>query len=124
MALGTQPWKPCAAPSPHGQLFGGPSGGFPTAVRAIADALRVTAELTKLSLGKNNLGEAGTKSICDALKGNKTLKELDLSGELSSNIGGAAGVKHVAELLVTLGTVAQGHHMTVRASCPAACPQA
>ena len=63
----------------------------------------VRAELTKLSLARNKLGEAGTKSICDALKDNKTLKELDLSGGTleGSNIGGTAGAKHVAELLVT-----------------------
>ena len=49
-----------------------------------------------------NATGAGTKSICDALKGNKTLEELDLSGDgWSSNIGGPAGAKHVAELLVT-----------------------
>ena len=40
--------------------------------------------------------------ICEALKGNETLKELDLSGDGVygiSNIGGPAGAKHVANML-------------------------
>ena len=57
----------------------------------------VTAELTKITLAGNELGEAGTKSICDALKDNKTLKELDLSGQFGrSNIGGS---RPLSELL-------------------------
>jgi hypothetical protein len=39
----------------------------------------VTGALTKLSLARNTLEEEGTKAICEALKQNKTLKELDLS---------------------------------------------
>ena len=50
-------------------------------ITAIADALRVNGGLTKLSLAKNKLGEEGTKFLCDALVGNNTLKELDLSGD-------------------------------------------
>jgi hypothetical protein len=42
------------------------------------------------------LGEEGTKAIGEALKQNKTLKELDLSGY---NIVRAAGAKHVANML-------------------------
>ena len=45
--------------------------------------------------------EEGAKSICDALKVNKTVTELDLSGDWrGSNIGGAAGAKHVADMLL------------------------
>ncbi len=62
----------------------------------VADMLGVNGALTKMSLAENKLGEEGTKAICEALKQNKTLKELDLSG---SNIGGAAGAKHVADML-------------------------
>eukprot|EP00900_Chrysochromulina_parva_P019716 jgi/Chrpa1/27746/Chrysochromulina_OHIO_Genome00027832-RA len=77
-------------------------------ITAIADALRVNGALTKLSLAKNKLGEEGTKFLCDALVGNNTLKELDLSGDSSfcgtgSNIGGTAGAKHVANLLLVNG---------------------
>jgi hypothetical protein len=69
----------------------------PEGVQAIAGALRVNGALTKLSLAWNELGEEGTKAICEALKQNKTLKELDLSGR--DNIGGEAGAKHVADML-------------------------
>jgi hypothetical protein len=49
-------------------------------------------------------GGRHTKFLCDALVGNNTLKELDLSGHTSfggtgSNIGGTAGAKHVANML-------------------------
>ena len=69
-------------------------------ITAIADALRVTGSLTKLSLAQNKLEEEGTKAICKALEQNTTLKELDISGDWrASNIGGPAGVKHVAKML-------------------------
>ena len=60
----------------------------------------VIASLTKISLPGNQLGEEGTIFICEALKANATLKELDLSGGLyGTNIGGPAGAKHVADML-------------------------
>ena len=72
-------------------------------ITAIADALRVNGALTKLSLASNYLKEEGTKAICEALKQNKTLKELDLS---DNNIGrGAAGAKHVADMLGVNGAL-------------------
>jgi len=76
-------------------------------ITAIADALRVNGGLTKVSLAENRLGEEGTKAICDALEQNKTLKELDISGELvgKSNIGGTAGCKHVAKMLGVNGAL-------------------
>jgi Ran GTPase-activating protein (RanGAP) involved in mRNA processing and transport len=79
-------------------------------INAIADALRVNGALTKLSLAKNKLGEEGTKFLCDALVGNNTLKELDLSGDCSgsgsgSNIGGTASAKHVANMLLVNGAL-------------------
>jgi Ran GTPase-activating protein (RanGAP) involved in mRNA processing and transport len=65
--------------------------------------------LTKISLAGNKLGEEGTKAICEALEQNKTLKELDISGEMfgRSNIGGTAGVKHVARMLGVNGALTQ-----------------
>ena len=74
----------------------------PEGPKAIADALLVSASLTKISLAANNLGDEGAKSICDAMKVNKTVTELDLSGGLlsGSNIGGAAGAKHVADMIL------------------------
>jgi hypothetical protein len=76
-------------------------------ITAIADALRVNGGLIKVSLAKNQLGEEGTKAICEALEQNKTLKELDISGEMfgKSNIGGTAGVKHVAKMLGVNGAL-------------------
>jgi len=67
----------------------------------IASLISVNGGLTKLSIAKNKLGHEGTKTICEALEQNKTLKELDISGEMfgKSNIGGTAGVKHVAKML-------------------------
>jgi Ran GTPase-activating protein (RanGAP) involved in mRNA processing and transport len=63
----------------------------------------VTGALTKLSLAGNKLEEEGTKAVCEALKKNKTLKELDLSGY--NNIGGEAGAKHVADMLGVNGSL-------------------
>ena len=79
-------------------------------ITAIAIALRVNGSLTKLSLAENKLGEEGTKFLCDALVGNNTLKELDMMGEKSfrgtgSNIGGTAGAKHVANMLLVNGSL-------------------
>ena len=61
--------------------------------------------LTKISLACNCLGEDGTKAICEALKVNKTLKELDMSGGRESNIGGSAGAQHVASMLAVNGVL-------------------
>ena len=52
------------------------------------------------------MGEAGTKSICDALKVNTTIKELDISGLPGrSNIDGSDGAKHVADMLFVNGSL-------------------
>eukprot|EP00900_Chrysochromulina_parva_P012181 jgi/Chrpa1/20964/Chrysochromulina_OHIO_Genome00026601-RA len=76
----------------------------PEGINLIADAIRVNGALTKLSLAQNKLEVEGTKAICEALEQNKTLKELDISGDKrNSNIGGSAGVKHVAKMLGVSG---------------------
>ena len=81
----------------------------PKGAKLIGQALQnsVNASLTKVSLAKNELGEEGTKIICESMKGNDTLKEIDLSGDsyYGSNIGGAAGAKHVADLLRVTASV-------------------
>ena len=64
------------------------NGIGPVGANAVAALVAVTGSLAKISLAWNNLGEKGTTAICEALKPNKTLKELDLSG--SDNIGRAA----------------------------------
>jgi Ran GTPase-activating protein (RanGAP) involved in mRNA processing and transport len=67
----------------------------------VACLIPVMGWLTKISLAANELGEEGTKAICEALEQNKTLKELDISGDgySASNIGGSAGATHVAKML-------------------------
>lgn len=65
----------------------------------MADALCANSGLTIISLAENHLGKEGTKFVCDALKDNQTLKELDMSGGAKGNIGGAAGAEHVADML-------------------------
>jgi hypothetical protein len=83
--------------SPHrgsGSNIGGSAGA-----KHVAKMLGVNGGLTKLSLAQNNLEEAGTKTICEALEQNTTLKELDISGHEYSNIGGSAGAKHVAKMV-------------------------
>jgi Ran GTPase-activating protein (RanGAP) involved in mRNA processing and transport len=67
--------------------------------------LLVNGGLTKLSLAWNKLEEEGTKAICEALKQNKTLKELNLSG--NKNLGGEAGTKHVADMLGVNGALSR-----------------
>jgi hypothetical protein len=82
---------------------GAPAG--PAGAAALALGLAANSALTKLSLASTFLGEEGTKAICEALKQNKTLKELDLSG--CDNIGRAAGAKHVADMLGVNGAIDQ-----------------
>ena len=75
----------------------------------------MNCSLTKLSLAQNNLEEDGTRSICEALKGNTTLMELDLRGgtfTTGTNIGGPAGAAHVADMLGV-----NGHLARVDVSC-------
>jgi len=77
-------------------------------ITAVADALRVHGALTMLSLARNKLEKEGTKAICEALEQNKTLKELDISGDINrSNIGGSAGAKHVAKMLRVNSTLTE-----------------
>eukprot|EP00900_Chrysochromulina_parva_P015230 jgi/Chrpa1/23708/Chrysochromulina_OHIO_Genome00027833-RA len=71
----------------------------------VAGLIPVMGGLTKLSLKRNHLEEEGTKAICEALKQNKTLKELDISGGDCGNIGGSAGAKHVARMLGVNGAL-------------------
>ena len=66
----------------------------------VAGLIPVMGVLTKLSLARNKLEEAGTKAICEALEQNTTLKELNISGDWrDSNTGGSAGAKHVAKMV-------------------------
>ena len=78
------------------------AGGLtPQDAKLLAPEILVHASVTKISLTRNEIDEEGTKVICESLKANQTLKELDLSGTAfgESNIGGPAGAKHVADML-------------------------
>ena len=79
----------------------------PEGAKALAPGIAANGGLTKILLAQNKLEEEGTKVICDALKVNKTLKELDLRGDRhsskGSNIGESAGAKHVADMLTVNG---------------------
>ena len=97
----------------HGQAeadFSGQSLGSVDAI-LIANDLAVTPSLTKISLARNNLGEEGSKFICEAVKNSTRINELDLSGSIiyGSNIGGAAGAKHVADMLNVTASVTSVH---------------
>ena len=63
--------------------------------KAIAEALKVNAVLTELSLGANNIGVDGAKAIAEALKVNAVLTKL----WLWDNKIGDVGAKAIAEAL-------------------------
>ena len=54
-------------------------------IMVVAGLIPLMSSLTRVSLAKNKLGEEGTKVICDALKGNTTVKELDLSEDRTAH---------------------------------------
>jgi Ran GTPase-activating protein (RanGAP) involved in mRNA processing and transport len=72
-------------------------------IMVVAGLIPVMSSLTRVSLANTKLGEEGTKVICDALKDNTTVKELDLSGD--ANFGGLGGSKHVVDLLKSNGVL-------------------
>ena len=53
------------------------TGGYPytelDGIMAIAEALRVTPSLTKISLAKNNLGSEGAKALAPAIRDSTSL---------------------------------------------------
>ena len=56
--------------------------------------------------GKGTYTAEGIITLCDALKVNTTIKELDISGQpYLSNIGGSDGAKHVADMLLVNGSL-------------------
>ncbi len=50
--------------------------------KAIAEALKVNAVLTKLELDFNSFGDDGAKAIAEALKVNAVLTKLDLENNM------------------------------------------
>jgi Ran GTPase-activating protein (RanGAP) involved in mRNA processing and transport len=61
--------------------------------KAIAEALKVNAVVTTLSLRNNTIGDEGAKAIAEALKVNAVLTKLWLGG----NIMGDAGIQAVRD---------------------------
>jgi Ran GTPase-activating protein (RanGAP) involved in mRNA processing and transport len=70
-------------------------------IKAVADALRVNASLTDLSVADNNLGPEGAQAIAEGVKASKSLKKLDMSngGGTSSGDIKAEGAKYIADAL-------------------------
>lgn len=60
---------------------------------ALAEALKVNAALTTLSLNGNNIGDVGAAALAEALKGNAALKELRLENTTVGDVGAAALVE-------------------------------
>ena len=73
----------------------------PEIAKPLAEYISVTASLTSLSLGQNELGDEGATVIARALKESKTSKlaSLDLNGVISSNKIGPAAAKELAEYI-------------------------
>ena len=95
MLKGTDPVETLDLSEPHGKKL--------RSAHVVVTACLIG--VTKMSLARNKLGEEGTKTICEALEQNKTLKELDFSGGGIGNIGGSAGAKHVAKMLGVNGAL-------------------
>ena len=65
-------------------------------IKAIADALKGNASVTKILVGANNLRDEGTIILCDALRVSTVSKVQELG--LSSNGIGPDGAKAIADL--------------------------
>jgi Ran GTPase-activating protein (RanGAP) involved in mRNA processing and transport len=74
-------------------------------ITALADALRVCASVTSLSLGDNDLGDAGVEALSIGLKESKSLKTLDLSNRNeSSNKFGPRGAMALASAIAVIAS--------------------
>ena len=75
-----------------------------TVVEAIADAVRVSASLTSLSLADNNLGDDGVEALSVGLKESKRLATLDLSNKYTSVKIGPKGAAALASAIAAMGS--------------------
>lgn len=71
------------------------SACFDCALLQLAAALKGNTSLKVLDIGGNNIGPEGIKVLLEALRGNETLTTL----ELGYNPIGEAGAKHLADVL-------------------------
>ena len=74
-------------------------------ITAIANALKVTASVTKLLVTGNRLGDAGATILCDALRESTVTKVQEL--DLSSNQIGPEGAKAVAAMAAVVASMTQ-----------------
>ena len=74
-------------------------------ITAIAEALKVTASLTSLSLGDNILGDDGVEALSVGLKESKSLVALDLSNGWSSNKFGPKGAAALASAIAVMASL-------------------
>ena len=69
----------------------------------MADALRVNASITELSIYGNSVGDEGTVTICEAIQSNKETKLASLN--LGNNDIFQMGAKSVAAMLAVTGSI-------------------
>jgi len=74
-------------------------------VKALADALSVSASVTSLSLGRNSLGDEDVTAICEAVQSNKETKLASL--DIQYNRVGPAGAKSVAAMVAVIASVSR-----------------
>ena len=72
-------------------------------IKAISDALSVSASLTKMLVGWNKLGDEGTAILCDALRKSTVTKVQELGLEV--NEIGPEGAKAVAALCAAMASL-------------------
>ena len=72
-------------------------------IAAIADALKVTASVTKILVSMNRLGDMGATILCNALRESKVTKVQEL--ELCFNRISPQGAKAVAAMAAVVGSI-------------------
>ena len=73
--------------------------------QAMAELVSVTASVTKILVGGNNLRDEGTIILCNALRGSTVSKVQEL--DFSSNGIGPDGAKAVAALCAAIASVTE-----------------
>ena len=72
-------------------------------ITAIADALKVTASVTKILVSRNKLGDEGATILCNALRESTVTKVEEL--DLSYNDIGPDGAKAIAALCAVCASI-------------------
>ena len=101
----------------HNQLCGLDKYGRGTytaeGITAIADALKVTASVTKILVSRNRLGDEGATILCNALRESKVtnVQELDLSFN-GIHTEGAKALAAMAGAIASVTSVRSPAHRT------------